>query len=331
MRPGWGIAVLALSAFVGCQDGGAPSGVAPAESASVSVGVAPSAASPAAASSPAPPLSPRRAAFLAADVSARVADARASEEHPSRVLTVADLFVIAAGDASAPVDAAAALAQRLVDVLYAGPFSHRPDQGVVVWVYSSQPAFTAGAALHLVGMDVAPGDFGVYDPADRILLARADAGGVGGHEFVHPLFEADFPHARPWLAEGLPALFEVSDLSDPQHPRFGAHFRLQTLRDALASKDAAKAAIVRLDTLFDPLSPFNEEKTKYLRFACAREALRWIQSRGKLWEFVHRYRDTVLEDPNGTAAFAHVMGKTPAEATPEWLAWIHSKAAEGSL
>jgi hypothetical protein len=56
--------------------------------------------------------------------------------------------------------------------------------------------------------------------------------------------------------------------------------------------------------------------------------MRWLDARGKLWPWYWRFRDTILEDPTGVAAFTAVVGKSPTDATADWVAWIGSKEAE---
>lgn len=81
---------------------------------------------------------------------------------------------------------------------------------------------------------------------------RNEGGGLKtlAHEIAHPLIDADAPHAQPWMKEGLPVLFEVVDFSPSGELHFKAHLRLQTLRDALASKDPVLANAVRLAAPF---------------------------------------------------------------------------------
>ncbi len=287
---------------------------------------------PAPASTVAPPLSPRRAANLARDVEERTAKAYLSWERPTRVKTVGGLFIVAAGDPAAPFDAAVAVIQQTVDALYAGPLSHRPDQAVVVWLYSSQAAFEHGIVLEGIPVNEPPG-LGLYDPQQRVILTWTDAAGLGSlsHEVAHPCVTADFPRAPEWLQEGLPAVLEVPDFSHPGEIHGKAHFRLQTLRDTLASKDAALAASIRLDALFAMTDAASfREAPLYVHYAMAREALRFLDFRGQLWTWYRAFRESALEDPRGVAAFTRIMGKSPADATADWLAWIQSAAAEGS-
>ncbi|HEY3821361.1 MAG TPA: hypothetical protein VGL81_29545 [Polyangiaceae bacterium] len=307
----------------------APSASSSTALSSPSVSTSPSPSPP---PTPAPPLSPRRAAALAADVAARSADLRSSLGPSARIQTVADLFILVARDPSAPLDAVASLIQRAVDALYAGPFSHRPDRSVVVWVFPSEGAFEQAVSA-ATGLTAEPKGLGIYDPTQRLVLARPDGSGNGSylHEISHPLEIADFPHAPAWIAEGIPAQLEVVDWSKPGEIHGKAHFRLQTLRDTLAGKDRALAASVNLDAVFAMTDPVAfHAGPEYLRYACSREALRWLDSMGKMWKFYSLFRDSWLEDKTGVAAFTEVVGKSPADATADWIRWINSREAEGA-
>ena len=219
----------------------------------------------------------------------------------------------------------------MVDVLYAGRLAHRPDRAVRVFLYRSPAALALGISQY-EGPRPDPPGLGLFDPAKRVILACPDAAGLlSGHEIAHPLVLADFPHAPAWALEGLPSLFEVVDLSIPGEIHGKAHFRLQTLRDALASKDPAIVGSVRLDALFamTTAASFHEEP-EYLHYALARESLRWLDHLGKLWSWWVEFREKILEDPTGVATFTKIVGKSPAAATADWIAWIQSREAEGA-
>ena len=106
----------------------------------------------------------------------------------------------------------------------------------------------------------------------------------------------------------------------------GAHFRLQTLRDAHASKK--RAPLVRLDGLF-PLTTRElfDDANWDLHFAMAREALRWLLRRDLLWAWWHRLRDDILTDLTGQKSFEAVVGPID-KAQDDWIAWIQSPESE---
>jgi len=287
------------------------------------------------------PLSPRASASLAADLAMRMEAAKAEPDRPHRVIPVAGTFLLADGDDAAPLDAAVDLATRLVGAAYSGAFAHRPEKSVTVWIYGSGPFFKQGVNDHTRWFWIHPNQdpgFGLFDEHTRAIVVRTDTGGVQtlNHELLHVLADSDYPTAPTWLAEGMASLGEVTVLAkspDGTHDvlRFGAHFRLQTLRDAIVKHDPATMDALRVDSMFTWRTPtkFHDPGLESLHYAVSREVLRFALQKGKLWDFWHAARDHADEDPTAEKAFTRIMGK-PADVTAEFLAWVQSKEAEGT-
>lgn len=279
------------------------------------------------------PLSPYRAEELAEDVAKRT-EAVSYFTKPRRTVVVADTFVLGMADASAPLDAAADTVRREIAFLWHGIFARRLYEGVTVWVYGSRDAYERDREKW-GPKDSVSNDLSFYDPETRTIWFCAAGSGLGtlGHETLHPLLQGygdgDFPHAPTWLAEGLAALFEIVTYDDKTgDAQFGPHFRIVTLRKALKRTDyAPKVTLEHLFTLRDDAS-FKQDRA--LAYALAREALRFMREKhgDALWRFYRSWRDGVLTDPTGERAFAASMdGKTPADVTPEFLAWVQSSEA----
>lgn len=276
------------------------------------------------------PLSPYRAGLLAKDVAARTSSASSLTQY-RRTVVVAGTFVLAMADASAPIDAAADVVRRETAFLWRGIFARRLYEGVTVWVYGARDAYESDREKYGPRDSVAS-DLSFYDPETRTIWFCAAGGGRGtlGHETVHPLIQGygdgDFPHAPIWLSEGLAALFEVVTYDDKTgDAQFGPHFRIVTLRKALKRTDYAPK--VTLEHLFTLRDVDSFKKDRALGYALAREALRFMRERhgDALWRFYRGWRDGLLTDPTGERAFAAAMdGKTPADVTPEFLAWVQS-------
>lgn len=278
---------------------------------------------------PAPPLSPRRAAALADDLRAHLAAAQSGLHPPPRVRTVAGTVVVAAADPSIPLDRAVNIADETQAALYDGPFQHRPDRAITLFLFSSRTAYAK--AVHARAAGAPEHGYGLYDPRTREAFVCTQGASIdsAAHELTHALLLDDFPRAPHWLQEGVASLFELPDFSRPGQIHGKAHFRLQTLRDAL--RRPATTPLVRLDALFE-MTPEDFDASRdplaYLHFAIAREAMRWMDSQHDLWPFYGAFRDGVLTDSTGEKAFERVVGKSPSDATADWLKWIASVDSE---
>jgi hypothetical protein len=286
--------------------------------------------SPPPAPSSAPPLSPRGLAERQLDFASQSARIDRLLPHHLPIRTEDGTFLIVAAEPSAPLDAAAAVVHDTVTALFHGPFAHRGERAFIVWVFSN-PAHYASFLTPLVP-SADPKTLGYYDPGMGDIFVCAGAAGVTtvAHEVTHSLLgsDGDFPLAPMYLQEGVASLFELPDFHPAGEIHGKAHFRLQTLRTLLASPDARAAADIRLDALFGMDVGSFRGPDAYIRYAVSREAMRWLDAQHKLWPFYRAFRDAILDDPTGEKSFTAVMGKTPAAATPEWLAWIRSPEAE---
>jgi hypothetical protein len=268
----------------------------------------------------------------------------------SRVHIEDSTFLLVAGEPRAPLDAAAAVASDTITALFHGPLAHRPERAFIVWLFATPERYAPFLTTRAPPAD--PHDLGYFDPfAGEIFICTGPAGvATLAHEVTHALVMADFPRAPHWLSEGIASLFELPDFQPPGEIHGKAHFRLQTLRTRLSASSssssspassssapssspslaalAATAPEVRLDSLFALKAVAFYGPNAYIAYAMAREAMRWLDARQKLWSFYHAWREGILDDPTGEKAFASVMGETPAAATAAWVTWIRSPEAE---
>jgi hypothetical protein len=322
------IACAALLAA--CQGSPAPA-PAPAPSATAAVASAPAASASAAPidQSVAKPLSERGAHALAVDVAHLQGQlpTLATKYNPNpRVVTEEGTFVLVAGDPSAPLDEAAALVHKTVEALWRGSFFHKPEAAVSVWVFGSRATYEQFRREWAPESN--PKDYSFYRATDRLLLFCPAGSSMGtlAHEVAHPLALADAPHAPFFVQEGIPALFEVPIFRPDGSITGGSHFRLQTLRDALANKQ--KAPLVRVDHLFSlTTEDAFDDANWYIHYADAREFFRFLDSRGQLWPWYHRLREDILVDRDGTKALGAVVGPMD-KVQADWVAWLQSPEAE---
>jgi hypothetical protein len=271
------------------------------------------------------PLSPYRAKLLANDVKERLVSGHAIDER--RSIVVEDSFVVAPGDEQAPVDQVADEVRRETQFLWRTALTHRLYHAVTLYVFQKRSTYEAFRRRH-GPRDSRPGDISFYSPDDHEGFVCIEGGGIGDarHEAAHPLVDEDAPKITRVLGEGVPELFEVVSWDAAGNPRFEPHFRLQSLRTALGRSDFAPR--VRLDYLFSLSDQAAFDRSGALGRALAREALRFLAAKYDLWGFYSRAREGVIDDPTAERALAATTGgKSPADLTPEFVAWIQSAEA----
>jgi hypothetical protein len=258
---------------------------------------------------------------LAADVQSRVAQAHAELGAKAPVDVVADAFVLADAHPGPVYGASVSLARDALAAYFNGRFSRHPSHAVSVWISTDADSYQAFCRKRR-GRECPKKDLGVYDRLTREIFVNAGNGMTTlTHELVHPIVQSDFPGAPEWINEGLGALFEMPVLPRPGEIHGRTNWRLDSLRDALASK--AERDRVRIEALFAMSDDaFRKAEEEDLHYAMARYFCQWLDERGQLWGFYQTWRDGFARDPTGETAFAQVVGMTPAQATAPWVEWV---------
>lgn len=230
-----------------------------------------------------------------------------------------DLFVLVAADPRAPFDAAADFARQALAIYESRFFATLPDRAVTVYVFGSAAPFDQFRdSRSTAGCDA---ELGFYDRSRREIAVNVGPGlSTIAHELVHPLLQTDFPLAPRWLDEGIASLFEKPVFSPPGEIHGAKNWRYERLAQALASP--SERGNVSLEAVFALQDKAFAGPTQGLAYAMARYACQWLDERGELWAFYRAWRDGQAEDRRGEKAFARVVGKTPAEASGEWVGWV---------
>jgi len=198
-------------------------------------------------------------------------------------------------------------------------FGKKPEQAISVYLFGDAQSYEGFCQKKFAAPCIA--HFGFYSPGERYMVMNAALGlGTLTHEMVHPLVEADFPHAPTWINEGLASVFE-----QPQIPRVGEihggkNWRWPRVRRALLSP--TESADARLDHYFGMSDAMFRGDKEDLNYAAARYVCQWLDERGKLWPFFQKWRDDYASDPTGEKSFAAVTGMTPSEAHAQWAKWV---------
>ena len=168
-------------------------------------------------------------------------------------------------------------------------------------------------------LDHEPGTpFGYYAPSDRALVMNiATGGGTLVHEIVHPFVEANFPTCPAWFNEGLGSLYEQSAGRGDEIIGL-TNWRLAGLQRAI--RDG------RVPTFKEMMSTTSHafyEMDRGTNYAQARYLCYYLQEKGLLQRFYHRFAERVAEDPTGYETLREVLGVEDMGAfQKEWEAYV---------
>jgi hypothetical protein len=263
---------------------------------------------------PEPPAPP--AYDLAADVRAITEQARRDLGPKSQVEVVEEVFVVAAlGD----LGGAVVITRQALAAYFNQRFSRRPERAISVYLYPDAKSYDGWCKRRWGAACSTP--YGFYLRDERRIVMNVEPGiGTLTHELVHPLMESDFPGAPEWLNEGIASLYERFYLPRPGEIRGGKNWRHPRLLRALNGK--AERQHASLPALFAMSDAVFRGSREDLNYATARYFCQWLDSKDLLWPFYRRWRDFHAQDPTGEQSFVAVVGKTPAEADPEWARWV---------
>jgi hypothetical protein len=192
------------------------------------------------------------------------------------------------------------LIRRSVDAFKRLYFDKDPRRILDVWLFNGRTSYLTNTR-HLVGHT--PGTpFGFYSRTDNALIMNIKTGGgTLVHELVHPFVEVNFPACPPWLNEGLGSLYEA--VGWPKGKIRGyVNWRLPGLQRALraGSVPSFKALMAQNERQFYERDPgTNYSQSRYLAY--------YLQERGLLRTYYHRFRKNHATDPTGYATLQQVL------------------------
>jgi hypothetical protein len=181
-------------------------------------------------------------------------------------------------------------------------FNRDPAAIIDVLMFQSESSYDAHAGSTL-GPPSTP--YGFYSPCKRAIYVNMSRGnGTLVHEMVHALMEATFPACPTWFNEGLGALYEHTDLSTGEL-RGRVNWRLPALKSAIK-----RGTTVPLDALLSTSrGEFYDRQQSGIHYAMARYLCYYLQEKGLLEAFFHRFVASQAEDPTGTKTLREVLGE----------------------
>lgn len=207
--------------------------------------------------------------------------------------------------------------------LQAEYFPRLPEEELEIWLFKDTHSYRKHTR-ELWGHE--PGTpYGYYSTEEKALIMNiATGGGTLVHELVHPFVATNFPEAPAWLNEGLGSLYEQSS------ERGGRIVGLTNWRLA-GLKEAIRAGELRsLESLLATSEREFYGERSGANYAQARYLLYYLQEKGLLRDFYHRFHDAHEKDPTGVETLKAVLGeKDLAAFQKRWEEWVLGLRFEG--
>ena len=257
----------------------------------------------------------RAAARGVAEYDGHVADLLA-DAPPGFTAVAVPPFVVVGDGAPRDVRAdAAEIVAWAVARLKADYFPLDPSPIVDIWIFDGEASYRHHVNVLFGGLPPSP--YGYYSPCDDAIAVDITlGGGTVVHEMVHAFVEANFPDCPTWFDEGLASLYEHTE-DDAGHIRGRINWRLPRLQEAIRS-----GAAPRIDELV-ATSRGEFYDGQAASYAAARYLLYYLQERGVLRRYYHRFRETRESDPTGLAALQSVLGERDVRAIQaQWVAFV---------
>jgi hypothetical protein len=213
-----------------------------------------------------------------------------------------------------------AVIQPTCEILERRFFDRSPDRPLKLLLHSNEAAYRANAER--LYFDRRVSRFGYFKPGRYVVLVNlAEGPGALRHELVHALMHFDFPHAPPWLREGLATLYESGEYSsDSVGPcwRPTHNWRLKVLKRQLDTTAAPDLRQLLHAVDFRGLD-------EAVAYAQARYLCMYLHQTGYLQAVYRGVRAGAGDDPSGEhALLAALPHRSLAELEGQFHHWVLS-------
>jgi hypothetical protein len=195
-------------------------------------------------------------------------------------------------------------------------FRRPPKRPITVLLFNGEQSYNR-YAQQLFG-DEGISVYGYYKPGQRTLVMNiSTGGGTLVHELTHALMDFDFPNVPDWFNEGLASLHEQCHIRSDESGIDGlVNWRLDGLQRALADgKLRSLASLVGSNDF--------RGAQQTLNYAQARYFCQFMQERGVLKAYYHRFRNDAQDDPLGYRSVSAVFpDHTWEELDAEFRTWV---------
>jgi hypothetical protein len=246
-----------------------------------------------------------QAEFTPADFAARIQEIkeRLPRNHRFHFVIEPPFVVVGDGSATQVRQWAEGTVRFAVERLKRDFFKRDPAEILEIWLFKDDASYRKHAK-ELFG-DEPSTPYGYYSSADRALVMNiATGGGTLVHEIVHPFMRANFPACPAWFNEGLGSLYEQSGDRDGHIVGY-TNWRLAGLQQAIRA--GGVPSFEKLTSMGD--AKFYDEGGG-AAYAQARYLCYYLQQKGLLVKFYHRFVEQQADDPTGYQTLKDVLGET---------------------
>ena len=203
-----------------------------------------------------------------------------------------------------------------VDKLKKSYFTKDPDEILDIWLFKDKPSYEHHTATIFRTKPSTP--FGYFSHVDRALVMNiSTGGGTLVHEIVHPFVASNFPECPSWLNEGLGSLYEQSA------ERGGRIVGLTNWRLAGLQRAIRQGQVPSFETLCSTTTRQFYDEDPGTNYAQARYLCYYLQEKGLLEKFYHRFFSRQESDPTGYQTLQEVLGRPDmTKFKKQWEAYV---------
>lgn len=189
-----------------------------------------------------------------------------------------------------------------IEKLKAEYFKKDPKEILDIWLFRDKESYRRNMKKLFKTQSDTP--FGYYSAADRALVMNiSTGGGTLVHEIVHPFVAANFPGCPSWFNEGLASLYEQSGEVNGHIHGF-TNWRLSGLQKAIRAKRVPPFKELCSTTTNEFYNMDKGTNYSHARYLCY-----YLQQKGLLRKFYHRFRADRAKDPTGYETLKKILGR----------------------
>lgn len=265
---------------------------------------------------PGPSAEPTSGAFTNADYARHLATIKHKIPKGFTVVVQPPFVVIGDEDPAMVKRRAEQTVKWAADKLKEAYFAKDPTQILDIWLFKDRQSYRTNCKSIFHSEPDTP--YGYFSHVDGALIMNiATGGGTLVHEIVHPFVAANFPECPAWFNEGLGSLYEQSGEEDGQIVGY-TNWRLKGLQDAIREGN-----VPSFRTLCSTSTDEFYSKDKGTNYAQTRYLCYYLQQRGLLRKFYHRFYANRAKDPTGYNTLQEVLGQKDMTAfQKQWEAYV---------